>query len=328
MDTDYKKEKFRQIMRKVEQYSGCKVLSYAVLDTHYHILLEQPDPKDIDNKELMRRLNCLYGEGYVANIKSQYDELRKSSKETADHWFEAFSQKHLLRMHDVSEFQKTLKLRYTKWYNVRFQRTGHLWQSRFKSIIVQNMPGALFMMATYIELNPVRKKYVTDIKDYRFCSYGEAFAGSPVARANLIRIVNLYTGNVREADPSIMNKKEFAKAWQDCIAWYRVHIFTRGKTVTDTTGKVIKPGFTDEQISEVLEQRGRLTTAESMHCRVRYMADGFAFGSQDFCEEIFQTFRGRFPEKRKAGPRIMRKVDFGECCTLRNLQKKAVRPPE
>ena len=35
MDTDYKKEQFREIMRKVEQYSGCKVLAYAVMDNHY-----------------------------------------------------------------------------------------------------------------------------------------------------------------------------------------------------------------------------------------------------------------------------------------------------
>ncbi len=110
-------------------------------------------------------------------------------------------------------------------------------------------------MATYIELNPIRKKYVSDLKNYRFCSYGEACGSSHIAKANLIRIVNLYTNNEQNADTTIMNKQEFNKAWQDCVAWYRIHIFTRGKTITDNNGKIIKAGFTDEQIKEVKEQK-------------------------------------------------------------------------
>jgi uncharacterized protein YecE (DUF72 family) len=35
MDTDYKKEKFRQIMRAVEQYSGCRVLTYVIMHNHF-----------------------------------------------------------------------------------------------------------------------------------------------------------------------------------------------------------------------------------------------------------------------------------------------------
>ena len=276
----------------------------------------------------MRRIGCLYGEGHLAKIMDQYNNYKKSSQQIADHWFEAIRKKHLARMYDVSEFQKTLKQKYTKWYNVKYKRTGYFWQRRFKSVIVQNKPGALFFMATYIELNPIRKKYVSDLKDYRFCSYGEACGGSHIAKSNLIRIVNLYTNNSRNADTTIRNKQEFDKAWNDCVAWYRIHIFTRGKTITDANEKVIKAGFTDEQIKEVLENKELLTIAESMHCRVRHMTDGLAFGAEDFCEEIFTNFRDLFPEKRESGSRTIKKVDFGDCCTMRNLQKNAVRPPE
>jgi REP element-mobilizing transposase RayT len=34
------KEKFRKLMRAVESFSGMNVLTYAILDNHFHILLD------------------------------------------------------------------------------------------------------------------------------------------------------------------------------------------------------------------------------------------------------------------------------------------------
>ncbi len=62
----------------------------------------------------------------------------------------------LARMHDVSEFMKSLKQRYTIWYNQNHDRYWTLWSERFKSTLVEDRGAALLFTAAYIDLNPVR----------------------------------------------------------------------------------------------------------------------------------------------------------------------------
>jgi putative transposase len=329
MDTDYKKEKFREIMRKVEQYSGCNVLTYAIMDSHYHILLEQTEYEYIDNEEFMRRITCLYGDNYAYDIRDKYERDKKTcGLEFADKCFKDLKLKHLKRMYNVSEFQKTLKQKYAQWYNGRFERSNSYWGNRFKSVFVQDKPNALFMMATYIELNPIRKGYVKDVKHYRFSSYGDAYRGDRVAMVNIIRTVSLYTGSKLSKNPEDMSKAELLKTWMKYSAWYREHIFERGEEVTDRDGNVLRRGFSKQEIEDVLGRKGRLSLSDSMHCRVRYMTDGLVFGEPDFCEEIFKKFRSSFSAKRKTGSRKMKKVDLGGCSTIRALQIDAIQPPE
>ena len=40
------KEKFRTLMRMQENFTGCRALSYCLMDNHFHILLEVPPMAD------------------------------------------------------------------------------------------------------------------------------------------------------------------------------------------------------------------------------------------------------------------------------------------
>ena len=80
------------------------------------------------------------------------------------------------RMHDLSEFMKSLLERFTKWFNRMHSRSGTLWEDRFKSVIVESGTAAR-TIAAYIDLNPVRAGMVNDPADYRWSSYGEAVGG-------------------------------------------------------------------------------------------------------------------------------------------------------
>jgi hypothetical protein len=75
------------------------------------------------------------------------------------------------RMGDVSEFIKTLKQRFTQWFNKRQGRRGTLWEERFKSVLMEGRGHVLATMAAYIDLNAVRAGLVKDPKDFRFCGY-------------------------------------------------------------------------------------------------------------------------------------------------------------
>ncbi len=85
-------------------------------------------------------------------------------------------------MHDLSEFMKMLLQRFSSWFNRTHQRTGRLWEQRFKSVLVEDGVAAR-TMAAYIDLNPVRAGICEDPADYRWSSYGEAVAGGKRARA-------------------------------------------------------------------------------------------------------------------------------------------------
>ncbi len=56
---------------------------------------------------------------------------------------------------------------------------------------------------------------------------------------------------------------------------------------------------------------GKLTTAEALRCRVRYMTDGAVLGSENFVNEIFERNRAMFGKKRQSGAREMREADWG-----------------
>jgi len=59
---------------------------------------------------------------------------------------------------------------YTQWFNHRHKRVGHLFQGRFKGILVEK-DNYLLEMARYIVLNPVRAEMVQSVRDWPWSSY-------------------------------------------------------------------------------------------------------------------------------------------------------------
>lgn len=60
--------------------------------------------------------------------------------------------------------------RYVQYINTTYRRTGTLWDSRYKSSLIQAETYLLDCMR-YIELNPVRTAMVDDPAHYRWTSY-------------------------------------------------------------------------------------------------------------------------------------------------------------
>lgn len=70
----------------------------------------------------------------------------------------------------ISRMMQALGQSYVRYFNFTYQRTGTLWEGRFKSCIV-NAPEYLFHLYRYIELNPVRAMMVNDPAEYAWSSY-------------------------------------------------------------------------------------------------------------------------------------------------------------
>ncbi len=70
----------------------------------------------------------------------------------------------------VSNLMQYLGRLYVRYFNFQYQRTGTLYEGRFKSSIVQTRKY-LLACQRYIELNPVRAGMATDPGDYAWSSY-------------------------------------------------------------------------------------------------------------------------------------------------------------
>ena len=75
----------------------------------------------------------------------------------------------------------SLGRRYVQYVNRSYRRTGTLWDSRYKSSLVQ-AETYLLACQRYIELNPMRAAMVEDPAHYRWTSYRANALGQPDAR--------------------------------------------------------------------------------------------------------------------------------------------------
>jgi len=70
----------------------------------------------------------------------------------------------------VSRFMQAVGRRYVQYINFQYQRSGTLWEGRYKASLVDTDPY-LLTCYRYIELNPVRANMVSHPGDYRWSSY-------------------------------------------------------------------------------------------------------------------------------------------------------------
>ncbi len=78
----------------------------------------------------------------------------------------------------TSAFMKHVGQRYAQHFNRVRERTGHLWESRYRSSLVDS-GEYLFTCYRYIELNPVRAGLVSSADQYPWSSFGTNALGVP-----------------------------------------------------------------------------------------------------------------------------------------------------
>ncbi|NCD33119.1 MAG: transposase [Spartobacteria bacterium] len=305
---DVEKEHMRRLIRRVEGFTGVRVLTYAVMTNHFHLLLEEPDRADVSlitDEQLVQRLGFLYTEDEVSEICMRWAEWDKVG--LVDVTVED-KKSYLVRMHDISEFMKQVKQRFSCWYNRRCGRYGTLWDRRFKSVLVED-GVALCTMAAYIEMNPVRAGMVDDPKVYRFCGLGEALGGSSMARAGIVALAS----GLERLDDAV-RAKERVEQWEDAsnIYWERVLMY---EEVCRNPNVAM---LDREMIPDKLKKRMKISDFERLQCRSRYFCDGQVLGSLEFVESFFDQNPDYFSASRKTGARKMR-GGWGCMYTIRDL---------
>ncbi len=72
----------------------------------------------------------------------------------------------------IEQVFKRIGARYVYWFNVKYQRVGHLFQDRFKSEPVDDDSYFLTVLR-YIHQNPVKAGICKKVEDYKHSSYKE-----------------------------------------------------------------------------------------------------------------------------------------------------------
>ncbi len=299
----HEREVFRKIMRQVEAFSGVRVVTWTILSNHFHVLLYVPPREELDDAQILARCRALYSADGMAAVEWEHESAMRSGGRQLARWRE----KYLRRMWDLSEFMKTLKQRFTSWFNRKHGREGTLWERRFKSVLVEGSWNCLLKVAAYIDLNAVRAGMVSDPKDYRWSGYGQAVAGDRIARRRLVEAME-QTGSKGD--------------WRHVSAAYRKLIFGIGEENSS------RSGISRAEVARVWAEGGRLSLAQLLRCRLRYFSDGIALGSEGFLENFFQRRRELFGKNRKTGARRMRGGDWGELRSMRALGRTPVVPPD
>lgn len=70
----------------------------------------------------------------------------------------------------LSRGMQNLSFRYTRWINWRENRTGHLFQGRYKALLIDD-DSYLLELVRYIHLNPVRAGIVKSAEDHLWSSH-------------------------------------------------------------------------------------------------------------------------------------------------------------
>ena len=320
---DVEKEALSRLMWRMGRFSGIEIRTYAVMEDHFHILARVPSREGFvarfsgsgGEERLLEHLRLLYSQPYIAALRAELEDLRKRGMtQEVDDLLGGY----LRRFCNLPGFVKELKERFSRWYNRHRGRRGTLWMERFKSVLVED-GEALRTMAAYIDLNPVRAGMVKDPKDYRWCGYGEAMGGGKAARLGLCQVVGHgergETAWETPAVPKGMNAAEVYRCW----------LFDDGKSKTALpTGARNKAGISKDKAVAEKQQKGKLSRAELLRCRVRCFSDGLVLGSKGFVEGVFAKHREHFSPGRKSGARSLREDAQGGLFTARQLAVKPV----
>jgi hypothetical protein len=235
---------------------------------------------------------------------------------------------------------KLLKQRFTVRYNKAHDRKGTLWESRFKSTLIEGAGDTLATVSAYIELNPVRAGIVEDPAEYAWSSYGKACQGDKKALEGIRTVV----AGAQRVEATSITSEEAMKGYRGFLIGKCSMDAKPCEAVEMTVQQVPAPagdkdGMVDVKLAcdplsvplgptkaEILEKvmaNDPVSLAEYVRIRVRYFTDGGVLGSREFVEGIFQGCRDRFGPKRVKGGSRVRGLELKQgMFSLRNLKKR------
>ena len=266
---DPEKEFFLELIAQVADFSGIQVIAYSVMSDHTHVLVEVPPIEgEYSDSEIVARYQKLYPEPTNA-LPYTVEELAELLEENQSEG-QAIRAHLSRRMGDPSYFMKSVKQRFTSWFNQKYDRYGPVWGDRFTSVLVEGKSWPLQVVAAYIDLNSVRMGLVEDPGQYLYAGYAQAKNGNPEAQAG-------YRALGVDFD-----------------------VYEKLLASSKETDEVLKDR---ERMALVLtEGNAEVSIQTALRFKIRYFNEGKVLGSPDFVENHAKAFARNPKRERKAHP--------------------------
>ena len=183
------KDRFVNLIRRVEQFCGLRVLGYAVMSNHFHIYVYLEDEHPVSEEELYAKICRLYCKDTLAGIIDKWERLKELAAQTdvsIRHAglteFDDYKRSFVARMFNITSFMMTLKEHYTLSYNARHKQCGTLWEGRYHARESKPVSSDMSPILAYIDCNPAEADICRDPAKYKWCSFAAACAGDELAR--------------------------------------------------------------------------------------------------------------------------------------------------
>lgn len=177
----------------------------------YHITSRGDDRKKI----FVNETDCRKFLEYLKSIKERYSFYLYAYCLMGNHY-------HLLleiTQANLSRIMQSLNTAYTVYYNVKRKRSGHLFQGRYKSIVVE-VDSYFAELTRYIHLNPVRAKLVTKPIDYAWSSYNSYLHHKNDSLIDIDRIKRLLGMDLKQYRNFVENTKDYPNPLRNTYAGF------------------------------------------------------------------------------------------------------------
>jgi len=206
--------------------------------------------------------------------KKRYDFVIHSLSLMNNHYHLLIETKH----ENLSLAARQINSKYAQYFNKEYKRVGPLWQGRFKSIYVYD-EKYLYLLAKYIEQNPIRAVLVKEIGKYRWCAssfllngeHKELFDDSMLHEKNIFLLLH---NAISEDELENLNKLEKTKYTQNQNNIVRMkqkkleEYFSKIENIKDRNNKIkeaVLDGYKQSEIARFLTVSGTTISKAVRH---------------------------------------------------------------
>jgi len=108
--------------------------------------------------------------------------------------------------HGITKYMAKVLNSYSRYFNIRHKRTGPLWASRFKSVLVSD-DEQLLHLTRYMHLNPTSAGLVKKPENWSYSSYSEYIGAD--SSGGVCTFSNLFDLSAKEYRKFVLDRKSY-----------------------------------------------------------------------------------------------------------------------